>query len=168
MPDSEEIAAAATKAKRDRVFLVVVDNSAEQGVALRYACLRARKGGGRVALLRVIEPVELVEWAGVGVMMQEERRAEAESLLSGMAAQVSEITGGLPMLIIREGEPREELLALIDEDPRISILVLAMATGSSGPGPLISALTGRHAARLKIPMALVPASMTEQELDRVT
>ena len=168
MPDTEEIAAAATKAKRDRVFLVVVDNSPEQAVALRYACLRARKGGGRVALLRVVEPVELVEWAGVGVMMQEERRAEAERLLSGMAAQVSDITGGLPMLIIREGDPREELLALIEEDPRISILVLAMATGNSGPGPLIAALTGRQAARLKIPMALVPGSMTEQELDRVT
>ena len=64
MPDTEEAAAAATKAKRDRVFLVVVDDSAEQAVALRYACLRARKGGGRVALLRVLEPVELVEWAG--------------------------------------------------------------------------------------------------------
>ena len=60
------------------------------------------------------------------------------------------------------------ILDMIDEDPRISILVLAMATGSSGPGPLISALTGRHASRLKIPMALVPGGMTEQELDRVT
>ena len=61
MTGSEEAAAAATKAKRDRVFLVVVDDSAEQAVALRYACLRARKGGGRVALLRVLEPVGLVE-----------------------------------------------------------------------------------------------------------
>jgi hypothetical protein len=119
-------------------------------------------------LLRVLEPVELVEWAGVGVMMQEERRAEAERLLAGLASQVSEITGGMPILIIREGEAREELLAFIEEDPRISILVLAMATGSGGPGPLISALTGRHASRLKIPMALVPGGMTEQELDRVT
>jgi len=134
MTGSEEAAAAATKAKRDRVFLVVVDDSAEQAVALRYACLRARKGGGRVALFRVLEPVELVEWAGVGVMMQEERRAEAERLLAGLASHVSEITGGMPMLIIREGEAREELLALIEEDPRISILVLAMATGRAGRG----------------------------------
>ena len=46
---------------RDRVFLVVVDDSPERAVALKYACLRARKGGGRVALLRVIEPEELVK-----------------------------------------------------------------------------------------------------------
>lgn len=163
---SEEQAAAPTK--RDRVFLVVVDDSAEREVALKYACLRARKGGGRVALLRVIEPVGLVEWAGVGVMMQEERREEAEKLLSGLAAQVNEITGGLPILLIREGEPRDELLGLLEEDPRISILVLASAAGSGGPGPLISALTGRYAGRLTVPMTIVPGMLDDKELDRVT
>ena len=50
MPGSEEAAAAATAAKLDRIFLVVVDDSPERAVAMRYACLRARKGGGRVAL----------------------------------------------------------------------------------------------------------------------
>jgi len=168
MPASEEAAAAATTDKRDRIFLVVVDDSPERAVALRYACLRARKGGGRVALLRVIEPVGLVEWAGVGVMMQEERRAEAEKLLAGLAAEVNEITGGYPILIIREGDPRDELLALLEEDPRISILVLAMAPGSGGPGPLITALTGRYASRLTVPMTLVPGTLDDKELDRVT
>jgi nucleotide-binding universal stress UspA family protein len=160
--------AAAAPGKRDRVFLVVVDDSDEREVALKYACLRARKGGGRVALLRVIEPVELVEWAGVGVMMQEERREEAERLLSGLGAQVQEITGGLPILLIREGEPRDELLALLEEDPRISILVLAWAAGSGGPGPLISALTGRYAGRLNVPMTIVPGTLDDKELDRIT
>ena len=40
----------------DRVFLVVADDSAELEVALRYACRRARKTRGRVALLAVVEP----------------------------------------------------------------------------------------------------------------
>jgi hypothetical protein len=167
-PGTEEAAAAGRPEKRDRVFLVVVDDSTERAVALRYACLRARKGGGRVALLRVVEPVGLVEWAGVGVMMQEERREEAERLLSGLAAQVQEITGSLPVLIIREGEPRDALLALIEEDPRISILVLASATGGGGPGPLIAALTGRYAARLTVPLTIVPGSLDDRELERVT
>jgi nucleotide-binding universal stress UspA family protein len=168
MPDSEEMAAASTPAKRDRVFLVVVDDSPEREVALIYACLRARKGGGRVALLRVIEPAGQVEWAGVGVMMQEEAREEAEKLLSGLAARVQEITGGLPILLIREGEARDELLALVEEDPRISILILASAAGSGGPGPLISALIGRYAQRLRVPVTIVPGTLDEEELDRVT
>ncbi|MGH7488781.1 MAG: universal stress protein, partial [bacterium] len=37
-----------------RIFLVVVDDSQEMPVALRYAALRARHTGGRVALLYVI------------------------------------------------------------------------------------------------------------------
>jgi len=157
-----------TPAKRDRVFLVVVDDSPEREIALRYACLRARNGGGRVALLRVVEPVEMIEWAGVGAMMAEERRDEAEKLLSGLGAQVQEITGGLPILLIREGEARDELLALLEEDPRISILVLASATGGSSPGPLISALTGRYASRVRVPLTIVPGGLDNAELERVT
>ena len=164
---AETAAELAATAKRDRVFLVVVDDSTERDIALRYACLRARNGGGRVALLRVLEPVGMIEWAGVGVLMAEERREEAEKLLSGLGAQVQEITGSLPIVEIREGEPRDELLALLEEDPRISILVLASATGS-GPGPLISALTGRYASRVRVPMTIVPGGLDDKELERVT
>ena len=165
---AETAAEMAATAKRDRVFLVVVDDSTERDVALRYACLRARNGGGRVALLRVLEPVGMIEWAGVGVLMAEERREEAEKLLSGLGAQVQEITGGLPILLIREGEARDELLALLEEDPRISILVLASAATGSGPGPLITALTGRYAARVRVPMTIVPGGLDDKELERVT
>ena len=159
---------APTDAVRDRVFLVVVDDSPERAVALKYACLRARKSGGRVALLRVIEQAEQTEWAGVGALLQEEGREEAERLLSGLAAQVNEITGGLPILLIREGDPRDELLALIAEDPRISILILAAAPATSSPGPLITALTGRYAGRVTIPLTIVPGTMDDEALERVT
>ena len=160
--------AAAERARRDRVFLVVVDDSPERDVALKYACMRAAKSGGRVALLRVLEPVEQSEWAGIGAMMAEERREEAEGLLAGLAAQVREITGGLPILITREGKVADELLALLEEDPRISILVLATAPSAKGPGPLVTALTGRLAGRMSVPMTLVPGAMSDAELDRVT
>jgi hypothetical protein len=101
-------------------------------------------------------------------MLAEERRQEAEKLLSALAAEVNELTGGLPILLIREGDPRDELLALLEEDPRISILVLAAATGGSGPGPLISALAARYAAKLAVPMTIVPGDMSDEELERVT
>ncbi len=161
-------AAAPSPAARDRVFLVVVDDSPERALALRYAALRVRKSGGRVALLRVIEPAGQTEWAGVGALLQEEGREEAERLLSGLAAQVNEITGGLPILLIREGDPRDELLALIAEDPRISILILAASATGGGPGPLISALTSRYASKVTVPMTIVPGTMDDEALERVT
>ncbi len=166
--DTGTTGGAAASAVRDRVFLVVVDDSPERAVALKYACLRARKSGGRVALLRVIEPAEQTEWAGVGALLQEEGREEAERLLSGLAAQVNEITGGLPILLIREGDPRDELLALIAEDPRISILVLAASAAGGGPGPLITALTSRYASKVAVPMTIVPGAMDDEALERVT
>jgi nucleotide-binding universal stress UspA family protein len=159
---------AAEQARRDRVFLVVVDDSPERAVALKYACLRVARSGGRVALLRVLEPVEQSEWATIGAMITEERREEAESLLAGLAQQVKDITGGLPTLIIREGVVADELLALLAEDPQISILVLATASGSKGPGPLVSALTGRLAGQMTVPMTIVPGGLSETELNRVT
>ena len=61
-----------------------------------------------------------------------------------------------------------ELLALIAEEPSISILVLAAGTGPEGPGPLISYLTGQAAARLRIPITIVPGGLTPEQLDAVS
>ena len=42
--------------------------------------------------------------------------------------------------MIREGDPAEEIVKLIDEDADIGILVLAAGTVKEGPGPLVSSL----------------------------
>jgi len=162
MAQSEE------KAGNERVFLVVVDDSDEMHAALRYACRRARHTGGRVALLRVIAPAEFQHFAAIGNLMAAEARAEAETLLTRLAGQLQQISGEMPAIHVREGDPRDELLALIDEDPSISILVLAAGTGSEGPGPLISALTGRAVNRLRIPLTIVPGNLTDRVIDSLT
>ena len=150
-----------------RVFLVVVDDTQEMQLALYYACLRARRSGGRVALLEVLEPGEFQHWMSVGDLMREEARQEAERHLQRLAGQVNELLGSYPILYLREGGRREELLALIDEDPSISILVLGANTSGGGPGPLVSALTGKFLSNMRIPMTLVPDNLTEEELAKI-
>ncbi len=152
----------------DRVFLVVVDQTEEMQVALRYACRRAEHTGGRVALLHVIEPADFQHWMSVGDLMREEARSEAELLLQKMATQVNEASGKLPVLYLREGNRRDELLKLIDEEPSISILVLGANVGQRGPGPLISALTGKFVSKLHIPMTVVPGNLSDAEIDSIT
>jgi nucleotide-binding universal stress UspA family protein len=151
-----------------RVFLVVVDETEELQIAVHYAARRAAHTGGRVALLYVIEPSELQTWVAIENLAREEQREEAEQLMQRLCEEILPIAGSMPIVYIREGPRRDELLALINEDPSISILVLAAATGPEGPGPLISYLAGKPAARLRIPITIVPGSLTMEQLDAVS
>ena len=152
----------------DRVFLVVVDDSEEMDIALRFACRRAQHTGGRVALLYVVEPADFQHWMAVGDLMREEARSEGEQLLQKLATQVNDITGALPVLYVREGSRREELLKLIEEEPSISILVLAADTDSRGPGPLVEAFTGRFIGKLRIPVTIVPGNLANDQIDSIS
>ncbi len=58
-------------------------------------------------------------------------------------------------------------MELIDEDPQISILVLGAHTGQGGPGPLISAFTGKFLGRLRVPMTIVPGNLDEEAIDSI-
>ncbi len=151
----------------DRVFLVVVDNTPELKLALHYACRRAWKTGGRVALLYVVETGEPSEWIGVGELMKEESRQEAERLLQKMAAEVDKLSGSMPILYVREGARPDEVLKLIAEEPGISILVLGAATGAKGPGPLVSSLTGKFVGRLRVPVTIVPGNLTLEDIEKI-
>ncbi len=152
----------------DRIFLVVVDESEEMHVALRFACRRAEHTGGRVALLYVVEQADFQHWMAVGDLMREEARSEGEQLLQKLAAMVNDMTGSLPVLYVREGSRREQLLDLIEEEPSISILVLGANTGRRGPGPLIEALTGRFLGKLRLPMTIVPGNLSDDAIDKIS
>ena len=153
---------------RPRVFLVIVDESPEMRAAFRYASQRARYTGGRVALLHVIHPPEGQHWRAMEELMRAEQREEAEELLGILAAQLKELTGSPPVVYIREGEPAAEILAQIDEDPSISVLVLAAAVDPAGPGPLVSMMSNRLIGKLRVPLIIVPGGLSDAEIDRVT
>ena len=157
----------APKKPADRVFLVVVDDSPEMEVALRFACRRARNTGGRVALLYVVEPSDFQHWMAVGDLMREEARSEGERLLQRLAARVNELTGTLPVLYVREGDRRAELFDLINEEPSISILVLGAGIDKRGPGPLVEALTGKYVSQLRVPVTIVPGNLSDEDIDSI-
>ncbi|MDV7339752.1 universal stress protein [Terasakiella sp. A23] len=157
-----------SKEVHERVFLVVVDDSEEMNVALRFAAKRAKHSGGRVALLYVIEPAEFQHWMFVGTLMAEEAREEAEKAVHQFSEAVQEITGEIPMIYIREGNRQNQLMKLLKEEPLISLLVLAAADSADGPGPLVSSLTGDMVGGLPVPITVVPATLSEEDIDRIT
>lgn len=151
-----------------RKFLVVVDHTPECRVALRFAARRAKATNGGVSLLFVMEPAEFQHWMFVGDLMQHEAREEAERLLQSAAAEVNQLTGILPELAVREGRRSEQLVAMIDEDPSIRVLVLGAASGPEGPGPLVSALAGEMSGSFHIPITVVPGTLSDEQIDELT
>ena len=89
-------------------------------------------------------------------------------LLGDLGQQVVEVTGAIPIIYLREGTTREELMNLIDEEKSISVMVLGAAAKADNPGPLISYLSSKGAARLRIPITIVPGSLTDEEIDALT
>jgi nucleotide-binding universal stress UspA family protein len=148
---------------RERIFLVVVDETEEMRVALRYAALRAFHTGGKVALLAVAEPPGIQQFAAIEERMEEEAREQAEALLAKLSSEVKDIAGSTPVLHLRSGRPSEELLALIAEEPSISVLVLGAGTGQEGPGPLITALVS-SSGKLRVPVTIVPGGLSEEQI----
>lgn len=156
--------------EKDRLFLVVVDDSEELASAIRYTCNRARRTGGKLALLYVIDKErdrEFQHWLGVGNLIEQEAQEEAENVLNRHAEQVRRDSGSEPIQFIRKGKTRDELFALVNDHPEISILVLGSAPGEK-PGPLVEAVTGKYAGQLGIPVTVVPGSLSAEEIDRLT
>ena len=163
IPDAE-----AAGQRRDRVFLCVVDSTEECRVAIYFAARRTLRADSQLALLYVMDPAEFHHWRTVEEKMREEAREEAEGFVQEYATLVQEWTGQVPILYIREGEPTETIQALIEEEPRISILVLGAGTGKKGPGPLVSSIGGKMSGRFPIPITIVPGNLTEEQIDMLT
>lgn len=164
--DDEETpeGAGQTTPRTARTFLCVVDEASELHQALRFACHRARKTGGRVALLYVIEPAELQHWMAVRQLMEEERREQAEELLQVVSAVVQKLSGTTPVVYIREGKLTDQLMGLISDEPDISVLVLGAAEESDDPGQVISYIM-KQIGKLRIPVTIVPGNLTDDQVD---
>ena len=158
MPESAQSA-------RRRKFLVVVDKSPECKVALRFAARRAEHTGGIVTLLTVVGPADFQHWRSVEEAMREEALEEAEKLLHDAARDVNKIGGLFPEYIVREGKTHDTVMALIKEDPDISILVLGAGTGNEGPGPLVSLVAQEATHAYPIPVTIVPGSLSDEAVD---
>lgn len=150
-----------------RKFLVIADDSAEFGAALRYACRRAQSTGGHVALLRVIEPAVFEHWSGVREEMERQELAEAEAVLQRLAEQVVAVTGTTPEFLIKRAEnTKAAIRSVVADDPDIKILILAAAMGGRGPGPLVASIAkeGVNWGQRKLPVTVVPGDLTDDEI----
>jgi len=150
-----------------RKFLVVLDDSRECLNAMRYAALRAANTGAGVQILWIISPEEFQHWIGIADLMRAEARERIEAHFEVFAKWMRDKQGINPELIIREGDAVTEILAQVNDDPSVGVLVLGAGTDKSGPGPLVTQMT-RSSGNLPVPLTIVPGDMSKERLEAIT
>lgn len=149
-----------------RTYLVVIDDSPEASLALRFAARRAARTGGGVIILAIIPPQDFVAFGGVQATIEAEAREHAEELVATAADAVMQ-EGVTPQNMIKSGKPAEVVREVIGASDEIAALVLATAA-SGAPGPLVAHFTGQDAGTLPCPVMLVPGGIDVARLDALS
>jgi nucleotide-binding universal stress UspA family protein len=147
-------------------YLVVIDESEEARVALRYAARLAGRTRGEVVLLAVAQPAEFVQWGAVQAAMEEEARLRAEAMALQASRSIAEEAGIEPAIVIRQGEPEKAIAELIAERAVAALVLGAAAEG--GPGPLVSHFSGPLAGTLPCPLVIVPGGLSDEAIEKLT
>ncbi len=150
-----------------RTYLVVIDDSDEARVALRFAARRAAKTHGRVEVLAVVEPQDFVQWGGVQAAFEEEERLRIEGIVSSSVGEMLDESGVEASIIVRQGEPVKAVREHIGEREDVAALVLGAAPAGD-PGPLVANFTGNDAGKLPCPVMLIPGGLTDERLEQLS
>jgi nucleotide-binding universal stress UspA family protein len=148
--------------------LVIVDDTAEWDRAVYYASRWAIRVGGGVVMLRIIETEDQnQQWLGVADIMRAEAHDEADAALDRASGRANGIAAITPERVIREGDPTEQILDVIDQDADIAMLVLAANPGPEGPGPLVTMMASAVGS-FPIPIIIVPGGLTDTDIDALS
>jgi nucleotide-binding universal stress UspA family protein len=150
--------------QRMRTYLVIIDESDEARLALRFAARRAAKTGGGLHILSLVPQADFVAWGGVQATMEAEAREKAEDLVRAAAGTIFEELGLAPIITVKSGASDEVVRELLGEHPDIAALVLG-AAAQGAPGPLVSHFTGNGAGTLPCPIMVIPGSLNEAAVD---
>ena len=148
--------------------LVIVDDTAEWDRAVRYASRWAIRAGGGVVMLRIIEIEDQnQQWLGVADIMRAEAMEDANAALDRASGRANGIAAITPERVIREGDPTEQAIDVIEKDVDIVMLVLAANPGPEGPGPLIAAMANA-VGNFPVPIVIVPGELGDAEIDALS
>lgn len=150
-----------------RKFLVLLDESPECQNAMRFAAMRASSTSGVVVVLAIIPPEAIQHGIGVAELMRQEAEDRITSQYQLFARWMRDTQGIDPELVIREGDPTAQLLAHLESDDEIGVLVLGAAAGKAGPGPIVSRIL-RDLSSLPCAITLIPGDLSRERLEAIS
>lgn len=149
-----------------RVYLVIVDETEEAHVALRFAARRAAKTGGVVHLLALVPKQAFNAFGGVQATIEEEARDRAEVLANSAAGELMHESGKMPQIAVRVGDGKTVINDYLQDHDEVAALVLG-AAAEGAPGPLVTHFSA-HAGSLQCPLFVIPGRLSAEEIDRLS
>ena len=146
-----------------RVYLVIMDDTAEAGLALRFAARRAVRTGGTVHILALVPKQDFVVFGSIQATIEGEARERAEQLAIEAASSVTDESGLVPQVAVHTGNGPQVVRDYLSAHPEVSALVLG-AAAEGNPGPLISHFTS-HLGQLPCVLMIVPGTINESGID---
>ncbi|MFC4295183.1 universal stress protein [Novosphingobium tardum] len=150
-----------------RIYLVIMDETDEARLALRFASRRAARTGGQVHIVALVPRQDFVAFGGVQATIEEEARNRAEVLVTSAAGHLASESGQMPVISVQQGDGVQIIKDYLADHPEVSALVLG-AAAQGGPGPLVAHFAAGHPGQLPCPLMIVPGSMTDEEIDRMS
>ena len=150
-----------------RTYLVVIDESPEASLALRFAARRAAGTSGGLLLLGIVEPQDFQAFGGAQATMEAEAREHVEQLVASAAATAEQEGVTNPKTLIKSGKPAEVVRELMASNEEVAALVLGTAA-SGAPGPLVSHFTGQDVGRLPCPVMVIPGGIDMGRLEALS
>ena len=151
----------------ERIYLVIMDETEESRLALRFASRRAARTGGMVHIVALVPKQDFVAFGGVQATIEAEARSRAEALVTSAAGSLVSEGGRTPVVAVKEGEAVKVVRDCLGEHPEVSALVLG-AAADGNPGPLVSHFAVAHPGQLPCPLMIVPGSISEETIDRLS
>lgn len=148
-----------------RVYLVIMDESAEANTALHFASRRASASGAAVHILALVQPQSFNAFGAVQATIEEEARDRAEVLVSAAAGSLFSESGKMPTITVRIGEGQAVIKEYLADHPEVAALVLG-AAADGAPGPLVAHFSA-HSGSLPCPLYIVPGGLSDADLDRL-
>ena len=144
----------------EQMYLLVVDQTDEFEVALKYAAYRAKAFGVRVSLLYVMDIEDFQHWGGVQERMHQEYMEAAEKHMLQAAKVINDEAGMYPVLYLQSGgNVTQKILDIIESDRNITKFILGANPQTGSPGPLVSYFSGKGLSRLRVPLTIVPGNL---------
>lgn len=146
------------------VYLVVDDGSEEFEMTLVFSTILAEVNHAHLAILYMMEDTGFTHWGGIASKMESEARKNAEQRLWDAANKAHSINGIFPALFLEEGNVKDVIPQIMQNNPEIKRLMLGGSTKSATPGPLVAYFCGKGFSRLTAPITVIPDNIDMDQL----